>query len=284
MPLSAAVFASKLERLGAPPVLEGVTAQGVKTLASTRRAPKRPSLRPGEQPRRRWMRYMAPRARNAHKLLYAKQQQFAPSQQQRPSMSAKKLRRDQDQGMGTKDVAPLGAAAAKEGAGASKESGGGRSGNNNSRSPSSRAPPSSAHGQTPDPAHDPFAFSSPYGRHRNATNPADAAAAVRASQQAAAVAAGRPPTRFPAAAGGLKRTQAIRPLGPLAHKQKVGAIFVQTPPPTAAKVRPPPTVHHHASPTSGAAKRTAKREQARAEGVRRTSHQAGKKHFSNRKY
>lgn len=192
-----------------------MSATGLKQLAPARKAAKKASLRPGEQPRRRWMRYMRPSERNSHKLLYAVQPGLAPSQAMRPPKAAspRALRRDQVQ---LRD--PL---LAESDARAQQQ-------------PQHRGPYGPPGPGAHDPAHDPFAFSSPYGRHRNASSPAEAAAAQAASkaaakaEAAARAAQGRTPTRFPLAEGTSRRTATPRPLGPLAHKQRVGPIFASS--------------------------------------------------------
>lgn len=263
LPLSAVVYESQQERAAsgaasaaaaaATADSPGVTSDGVKQLASARRAAKRPALRPGEQPRRRWMRYMAPSARNEHKLLYAHKHVLHPSQHMRPSVRA--LRREED-GPPT--------AAGKDGGPAQSQS------QQQSRAPGRRLP-SQPSARATDPAYDPFAFSSPYGRNRNATNPAEAAAvqaaskAAQAAQREANKAQGRTKTAFPAAPGALKRTAAARPLGPLAHKQKVGAIFAASP--SSAAPQRVVVNHQGQSTTSGAAKRREARARAAVTGA-----------------
>jgi len=240
-----AAAAAKLTGAGSSGSTVSVSASGVKQLAPARRAAQKPSLRPGEQPRRRWMRYMRPSERNAHKLLYANRPELMPTgfvpKPEEPLQSARKLRRADD------DFAA----------------------DHSSSSPSSPAgrafgePGPGAH----DPARDPFAFSSPFGRHRNAATPAIAAAAkaqtkgepahvqearrrgeaVQAAADAAArSASGRPASSpFPLPAGISRRPGLARPLGPLAYKQRVGSIFAAS---TAQPGQAPPGQRRHEDP------------------------------------
>jgi superfamily II DNA/RNA helicase len=161
------------------------TSDGKKVLAPTRRPAANNGLKPGEEPRRRWMRYMAPKDRNQHKLLYSK---FAHRDAQ-----------GERQAEGDRSEAAHSSSSRKQG------------GLHPSKPGTIKKKHASSSSSSSDPDHDPFAFSSPYGRNRNATH----------VQPKGTV----PDTRFPQAPGTLKRTQAARPVGPLAHKQRVGAIF-----------------------------------------------------------
>ena len=273
LPLSAAVYASQIERAAALSKApeKGVTPDGTKLLPSTRRAPKRPSLQPGEQPRRRWMRYMPARARNAHKLLYAKAVEHAKP------ITAKTLRNGENP-LGIKDLPKEKQSAAAAAVAAAASSSGTLASKDRARKQDGA---------------DPFAFSSPYGRARNTADPS----ASPASSSAPSSQSFPAHTRFPQAPGTMRRTQSLRPVGPLAHKQKLGAIFAggaspasahasassregftMTMPPSAHHAGRSPKVHHHSSSTSGAAKRSMRKAEARAEGVTRTAHQAGVKH------
>lgn len=167
---------------------------GARVLPPARLPKKERGLEPGSQPRRRWMRYTPPSVRNEHKLLYSYR---PPPPSNGPTVGS--MRREVEYGV-TSSADAKDLLARQE-------------------SPRRRS------------TIDPFAWT---GTEQFRPNPSELRSQVdqrfadeRAKKAEKARLKQQQSTNFPSAATS-RRTNVTRPLGPLAHKQKVGAIFNTT--------------------------------------------------------
>ena len=191
-------------------------ARGTATVTSTGR-PKSAPLEKGAVPRRRWMRYLTPSARNNFKLLYSWKPPRAMGEK---APTARQLRRLQDK---QEEYAERGGRKARERV-------------DTQRKHTKRAKVDENGERT---RVDPFAFSAPPQFQQRESPPKRDTV--------------NNPSRFPSAATAGRRPAISRPLGPLAHKQRVGAIFA-TP-----DIKKPDTLKPAAgqNATSGASKKRA---------------------------
>jgi superfamily II DNA/RNA helicase len=212
LPLSRDIVHAAAPSPSGPRVL--APARGTAPVTSTGR-PKSAPLAKGAVPRRRWMRYLSPTERNSFKLLYSWRPPPGMGEKQ---PTVRQLRRKEEK---QEEYADMGGRKARERVDQQKK-------NTKRAKTDEKGEPTRA---------DPFAFSAPPQFQRRTPPP------KRDTVNA--------PPRFPSAATAGRRPAISRPLGPLAHKQRVGAIFAAP----ASKKPDAPKPAGGQSATSGASKK-----------------------------